>query len=227
MLLKIKLLIYVLTLLLPWPLRRLLYVSALFKWSIHPTARIGLAIVSANRVVMGERSIISNLTVIRGLENLVMDTDASIGCMNWITGFRLGQNNGFFAHVTNRDPSLYLGVCAAITNQHVLDCTDRLTLGNYASVGGFRTQILTHAADLVLNRQDCKPVTLGAYSLVSTACVILPGTHLADYSIVSAGSMVNFKHSEPYTLYGGVPAKSLKPLSPDMKYFTRTGARVV
>jgi hypothetical protein len=51
---------------------------------------------------------------------------------------------------------------------------------------------------------------------------VLPGAYLPDYSVTSAMSLLNKRLTEPYRLYGGVPAEPLKALPPDSAYFERS-----
>ena len=95
-------------------------------------------------------------------------------------------------------------------------------IGDFSTVAGARSQILTHAVDLEDNRQRSAPVTIGAHTFVGTGVIILKGASLADCCVVAAGSVYGLKSSTPFGLYGGIPAVRIKDLSPDLKYFTRT-----
>jgi serine acetyltransferase len=56
---------------------------------------------------------------------------------------------------------------------------------------------------------------------VGTDCVLLGGSALPSYSALGAKSLLNKAHSETHCLYAGVPAKPVKSLGSDMKYFQR------
>lgn len=43
-------------------------------------------------------------------------------------------------------------------------------------------------------------------------CIVLPGARIAEGCVIAAGSIVTDNLLEPYTLYGGVPAKKIKKL---------------
>jgi acetyltransferase-like isoleucine patch superfamily enzyme len=51
--------------------------------------------------------------------------------------------------------------------------------------------------------------------------VVLGGSNLPDYSVLSACSLLNKSFDEPYMLYGGVPAKPIKSIPKEAGYFTR------
>lgn len=203
---------------LPWPLRRRALGLA-FGYDIAPDARIGFSLlrVGACRLASGAR--IGHLTLIKGLSRLQIGEDASLGNLNWVTGFP--QSDAVhFRHVTDRDPALVLEAHAAITSRHLIDCTDRVTIGAFATFAGFRSQILTHAIDFRSSRQSCAPVSIGRYCFVGTGCILLKGSVLPDQSILAAGSVLNRPMTEPGLLYGGTPAVPLRPVNAG-GYFTR------
>jgi acetyltransferase-like isoleucine patch superfamily enzyme len=205
---------------LPWFLRRRL-LRALFGYRIHPRARIGLALVQAQRLELGEGASIGHLTVIRGMESVELGAHALIGRGNWITGFRHGHPR-HFAHQPERRCELVLGAHAAVTNGHLLDCTAGITIGAFTTIAGFHSQILTHSIDLAANRQSSQPVVIGAYCFVGTRCVLLAGAVLPERSVLGAMSLLNKAHSEAGQLYAGVPARPVKALAADLAYFQRT-----
>jgi acetyltransferase-like isoleucine patch superfamily enzyme len=206
--------------LLPWPVRRRLLVR-LFGYDIAPSARIGLAWIFPRRLTMGPHSSIGHLTVCKGADRLELGAHASIGRGNWITGYPAGAPRHFL-HRTDRRPELVLGRHAAITNRHLIDCTDRIDVGEFTTIAGFRSQLLTHSIDLALNRQSCAPIRIGRYCFVGTASTLLGGSALPDRCVLGAMSLLNRAYDAPSTLYGGVPARPLRDLDPSMRYFSRT-----
>ncbi|MBS0430337.1 MAG: acyltransferase [Proteobacteria bacterium] len=211
--------------LLPWRLRRLVMVHALGH-DIAPSARIGLSLVSVGQLTMGEGARIGHLTMIKGLARLSMGENGIVGNLNWISGFSAGHPT-HFADDTGRDPSLVLGREAAITNRHLIDCTDRVSIGHHSTLAGFRTQILTHSIDIGRSVQRAQPVTIGAYCFVGTACVVLAGSVLPDCSVLGAGSVLNKAHAESYQLYAGTPATPVKAMPRDATYFHRAAGYVL
>ena len=214
-----KRLLAALLLILPWRLRRVMLI-AFFGYKIHSTARIGFSIICPERLEMDAGSRIRSMTVCKGISLLKMGEKSSIGSLNWITGFPAGDRAFFVADVERR-PELVLGAEAAITSRHYIDCTNSVQIGRYTTFAGARSQILTHSIDLHECRQSSKPVTIGEYCFVGTGCVLLAGSTLPDYSVLGASSMLNKRYSEPYFLYAGNPARSIKPLPKDMAYFKR------
>lgn len=206
-------------LLLPWLLRRRL-LEIWFGYQIHPTARIGLAWVRPGRLIMEEGTFIGTLTVCKNLDLVHLKAHSRVGRGNWITGFP-GGHHQHFAHEPDRRAELILGEHAAITNRHLIDCTSRVEIGRFTTFAGFQSQILTHSIDLETSRQSSAPLTIGEYCFVSTNCVLLGGATLPSYSVLAAKSLLNKSFTEEFTLYGGVPARPLKALPREWKYFQR------
>jgi acetyltransferase-like isoleucine patch superfamily enzyme len=220
-----SLVIAVLVSLLTWKLKRLIY-RKFYKYEIDADAYIGVSIVVAKKVVLKKGAVIGSLSLIKGLDNLFLQECAVIGNLNWITGFPSGTGSEHFAHKIERVPQLIVEKHAAITNRHLIDCTSSVIIGEFSTVAGFRSQILTHSIDLEKNRQDSEPVLIGKYTFVGTGSIILPGAVLPDYSILGAGSLLNKAYIEEYMLYAGVPATKVKQLKADMSYLNRVVGHV-
>jgi acetyltransferase-like isoleucine patch superfamily enzyme len=209
---------------LPWPLRRL-WLQLCFGYQIHPTARISLAWVRPRRLIMEEGTAIGSLTVCKNLDLIHLKAHAQIGRGNWITGFPPGHPR-HFAHEKERRPELVIGEHSAITNRHLIDCTSRVEIGRFTTFAGFQSQILTHSIDLASCRQSSAPITIGDYCFVGTNCVLLGGSSLPSHSVLAAKSLLNKPFTEPYSLYGGVPSRSLRRLPAEWEYFHRTTGSV-
>ena len=207
----------------PWPIRRYVLKRA-FGYQIHPTARIGFSIILSDQLEMGAGAWIGNLTVCKGLAKLHMGEGSSIGNLNQITGFP-ADDLSYFGADSDRHPELILACHAAVTERHVIDCTNRVRLGKFATLAGYRCQILTHSIDLYQSRQASKPITIGEYCFVGTGSILLGGSTLPDCCVLGAGSLLNKVLTETHSLYAGVPARLIKHLPHDTGYFQReTGA---
>ena len=212
--------------LLPWPLKRLI-LQRLYGYQLDPAAGIGLAWIYPRRLRMAAGSRIYSLTVAVNLDVLELGEYATIGRGNWITGFATGTSSPHFAHQPERRAELHLGAHAAITKSHHIDATNRITIGPFTTIAGYRSQLLTHAIDLQLNRQHSEPIVIGAHCFVGTSCVILGGSVLPDHCVLGALSLLNKAHTQPWHLYGGQPARQLKAIDPDAAYFHRSTGYVV
>jgi acetyltransferase-like isoleucine patch superfamily enzyme len=153
-----------------------------------------------------------------------MGEKSRIGNLNQITGFPQGDTS-YFSADRERRPELILGCHAAVTERHIIDCTNSVRIGEFATLAGSASQILTHSLDLYRCRQESKAVVIGDYCFVGTGCILLSGSALPSYSVLGAGSLLTKEFSETHFLYAGSPAKPVKALPRDTGYFLReTGA---
>jgi acetyltransferase-like isoleucine patch superfamily enzyme len=207
-----------LTIWLPWALRRRL-LNLICGYSIAPGSRIGFSVVACPGLHMEPGARIGHFNVIKGAR-LEMRECASIGDFNWIAGLPLESARHFVSEI-GRDPALCLGRHAGLTSRHFLDCSNRIDIGEFATIAGARSQILTHAIDLRANKQVSAPVSIGRYCFVGTGCVVLKGARLPECSVLAAGSSLARAHDETFTLYSGVPAMPVKALPRESAYFSR------
>ena len=189
-------------------------------WEIDLSAKLGLSLLNVKYVKIGENGVIGSFNLIRNVSSLYLGSHARLGSLNYVTGY---PENGV-KHFVNqvRKPELHIGNHAAITSRHYIDCTDKVSIGDFTTVAGIRSQILTHSINIFTNRQEAAPVEIGKNCFIGTSCVILKGVYIADKVIVGASSCVNKSITEMYTLHGGVPCRFIKYLAAtEVKYFLR------
>jgi acetyltransferase-like isoleucine patch superfamily enzyme len=215
------LLLKIITLFLPWPLRRRA-LNSWFNFEIYPTARIGLSWVFPNKLIMEADAKIGHFNMVIHLDVVHMKAQSTIGRGNWITGFPSNIPSLHFRHQPARQSRLVLGESAAITKNHHIDCTNAIEIGRFATIAGYQSQLLTHSIDVFENRQNSAPISIGDYTFVGTNSVILGGAILPSYSVLGAKSLLNKSYSEEWALYGGIPAKKISNIPMSAKYFTRT-----
>jgi len=165
---------------------------------------------------------IDHFNVAVNLDRIELKRKSKVGRGNWITGFSLHSNSKHFKHQIDRHPELILEEESAITKNHHLDCTDRITIGRFTTIAGYQSQLLTHSIDVMNNRQDSAPISIGEYCFVGTNVVILGGASLPSRSVLGAKSLLNKSFSKEWMLYGVVPAKAISEIQNDAQYFTRT-----
>ena len=128
-----KKLIMLLSLVLPWAIRRHI-LQGVFGYSLHPTSRIGFAWICPRQLVMGENASIGHLTVCKNIDLLQLGAHALIGQLNWITGFPTGSSR-HFAHQTDRRPELILEDHAGISSKNLLVGRAALQVLDESSIG--------------------------------------------------------------------------------------------
>ena len=210
----------VLTYFLPWFLRRRT-LEYFFKYEIHPEARIGFAWVFPKKLKMDAGARIDHFTIAIHLDLIEMHKDATIGRGNWITGFPTNRNSKHFQHQQDRKATLILGESSSVTKNHHLDCTNIIKIGRFSTIAGYNSQFLTHSIDVSENLQHSEPIVIGEYTFVGTNVVVLGGAILPSHAVLGAKSLLNKAYFDEWTLYGGVPAKAVKKIPLDSKYFTR------
>jgi acetyltransferase-like isoleucine patch superfamily enzyme len=220
-----RLVVAVVSLILPWTLRRQIFILA-FGYKIDRTAFIGRSIVMCRQLTMGPHSSIGDLTFIRwGVESVTLGPHASLGGLNWVSARPLAHDI-LLEEGAIRSPELVLDEHASVTNRHIIECSDRIHLGAFSTIGGWRSQVITRGLDIRVGRQAAEPITIGRYCLVATGSIVLKGTSIPDYSVLAAGSVLAHKMTETYSLYSGVPAVRVRALDPQAAYFRRTSGPV-
>lgn len=213
-------LIQLLILFFPWEIRRRVLIF-LYGFEIAPSAWIGKSIILARKLSMKPYSRIHHFVLCKKIDLLALEEDSGIATGCFITGFS-SKHLKYFKHRKERKCELVLGKSAGITNRHFIDCNGGVYIGEFSTIAGLRTQVLTHSIDVYQNRQDVKPVNIGRYCFIGTGCIILPGTGLPDFCVLGAGSVLTKAFTTQYMLYAGNPAAPRKKLDLNaIKYFHR------
>lgn len=214
---KFRTLLAVLAVLLPGRLRRFVHVR-LLGYDIDPTAWVGRSIIDVDHCRIGPRVHLGHLNVVRGCERFEMGEEAVLDQLNWVNAVRRGK--GFYEGI-EREPGLVLEKMARIQSMHFVDCSAMVHMEERASLSGFWSLVMTHSFDFREARQGVIPIRIGTRSVISSRSTLLPGAVVPDRSIVAAGSVVTGALDGPSQMFGGVPAKPLRPLDPTSKFFTR------
>ena len=191
-----------------------------FRYDIHPKARIGFSYIYPKHLVMENGATIGHLNVAIHLELIYMEKDCTICQRNWITGFPLNDKTKF-QRFPDRKPFLIMKKDSAITKQHLVDCTDVVTIGELTVIAGYGTQILSHSTSLKYNDGGCAPITIGHHCFIGTRSIILPGSQLPDCSVLGAGAVLNKRFKDEFALYAGVPARFIKKEDETNAFFSR------
>ena len=206
--------------LLPGPIKRPLY-RALFGYRIGRGVRIGLVILDAEAVDLGDGTEIGHLNLVTRVGSLVTGKSVRIGALNIIRGgerFRLGDYaevmrlnvlNAIPDHDCTTSPvsRLEIGAGAVVVSGHRIDFTDQVTIGRNVIVGGRNSSLWTH------NRQQTAPIAIGDFCYLGSEVRLAPGARLAERSILGLGSVLAGAIDTPGSLVGGVPARIIRPLT--------------
>ena len=197
--------------------------AKIFGFELAPSSYIGFSLILAKSVRLDKGAYIGHLNFINSIDKLQMDCFSKIGKSNWITGANSAAKS---FRDESRAAFLLLKRHARVTGSHHIDCTGGVTIGEFSTVAGVRSQILTHEIDIIYSKQGFGSIEIGDYCFVGTGCIILRDAALPACSVLAAGAVLAAKYSEEYSLYGGVPAKPLKRFPHDAKYFHREHGNV-
>lgn len=192
-----------------------------FGYRIHPSVRIGLAVLDAGEVDLGKGATIGHLNLILRVGRLEMGENAQIGLLNVIRGgervslgdystvMRFNVLNAIPDHDCTTEPVsiLEVGPGAFIVSGHRIDFTDRVTIGRNVIVGGRNSSLWTH------NRQETAPIVVGDFCYLGSEVRLAPGARLADESILALGAVLSGQVAEPRSLVAGVPARVVRQLN--------------
>ena len=215
-----KLFLQLILILFPWKIRRS-FLSKIYGYKIHPSAKIGMSLIFPKSLNMAPHSRIHHFVICKNIDRLTLASDSGIATMTYITGFR-SDDSKYFKHNPNRRCELILGKSAGITSRHFIDCNGGVYIGDFTTVAGIRSQLLTHSINVYNNTQQTKPIHIGKYCFIGTGCILLPGTRLPDYSILGAGAVLTKTYTKGGMLYAGNPASPIKKINThEVKYFHR------
>jgi acetyltransferase-like isoleucine patch superfamily enzyme len=233
-------LIAVIAMCLPRSLKRVVYNHAL-GWSVDPNARIGFSLIIAKSVAVGDMCKIGHFNLIscpgslrllpgaevrhgnliRGLSSVVLGKGSRISWLNWIAGPPVSVK---FPSAPDRDPSFRLGDYSGLVLKHRIDCSDRVTIGDFSLMAGRRSYVLTHLIDAEIDDTVTRPVTIGHHCLLGAEILIQAGSSIPNKTVVAPRASVWGSPGEPEQLIGGVPAVPVKSYE-GYAFFTRTTRR--
>ncbi|HEY8148114.1 MAG TPA: hypothetical protein VIK51_04240 [Vicinamibacteria bacterium] len=205
---------------LPGFVKKPLY-RGLFRYRIGRGVRIGLVILDAEAVELGDGTEIGHLNVITRVGRFITGRSVRIGVLNIIRGgervrlgdyaevMRLNVLNAIPDHDCTTSPAsrLEIGRGAVVVSGHRIDFTDQVTIGQNVIIGGRNSSLWTH------NRQSTAPIEIGDFCYLGSEVRLAPGARLAEGSILGLGSVLAGPIDTPGSLVGGVPARIIRPLT--------------
>lgn len=133
----------------------------------------------------------------------------------------IGKNVVIYYGAEIRSPwNLYIGDGTIIGDKAILDCRSGLCIGENVNLStGVWIWTLQHGINEndFSTKNEIKPVFVENRAWLSCRTTILPGVKICEGSVVAAGAVVS-KSTEPFSLYGGVPAKYISRRNNDINY---------
>jgi acetyltransferase-like isoleucine patch superfamily enzyme len=206
---------------------------AFFGYQIGKRVRIGLSVIDVGECQIDDDVIIGHLNVFTRLQKLSMGDHVRIGHLNVFRGgdeiklgryaevIRLNEINSIpDPDVVNEvEPRFLLGDGSIITTGHKIDFTDRVTIGRRSILGGRNSSLWTH------NRQRTLPIDVGDFAYIGSEIRVAPGGAIPSRCIVGIGAVITKKLQDEEFLIGGVPAKSIRPLSEEDRFLIERKTR--
>ena len=90
------------------------------------------------------------------------------------------------------------------------DYSGGVRIGEYITVAGVRSTILSHEIDLAAGVQTSKTTQIGDFCFVSSNVCLTPGSSIHDRSVVAMGAVVVGHLEQASCLYGRVPMRVLR-----------------
>jgi acetyltransferase-like isoleucine patch superfamily enzyme len=120
-----------------------------------------------------------------------------------------------------RDPwKISIGEGSIIGDESKLDGRNGLTIGknvNFSTGVWIWTEEHDVNDENFMSNKKGGPVIIGDRAWISSRTVIIPNTHIGTGSVIAAGAVVT-KDTEPYSIYGGVPAIKIGDRNQNLKY---------
>lgn len=92
-----------------------------------------------------------------------------------------------------------------------MDCYGSIAIGDGVAIASDVTIMDTDHHTIVGTMSEPQPIRIGNHVWIGTKAIILKGVTIGDGAVIAAGSVVN-KDVEPGWLYGGVPARKIRPV---------------
>lgn len=173
---------------------------------IGRNCRIGLSLIDAKNIEIGDNVQIASFNLIHRIDQLVMKSGSRMNGFNWLTGAGTG--------------SFHLGRNSAITRLHFFEASASIFIDDNTIVAGRNTHFFTHGISST-NLDDMRPIRIGPWCYIGSSSRFVPGAEVAEGTFVGMGSVVTKRFTETHVLLGGAPATVKKHLSPQDVYFDR------
>ena len=135
-------------------------------------------------------------------------------------GMKIGKNSVIFRRADILAPySIDIGENTSIGWFCHLDGRGGLKIGSNTNISSYTKFVTgTHDTDSTdYVTAQFKPISIGSRVWICTGAIILPGVNIGDGAVIAAGAVVT-KDGPPYTVVGGVPAKSIRKRREDLDY---------
>ncbi len=134
--------------------------------------------------------------------------------MSRLTGRRIDDSFRLFPpFYTDFGKNIHIGKDVFINSGCHFQDQGGIEIGDGAMIGhNVVLATINHDLDPAQNRKNhYAPVRIGAHVWIGSNATILPGVIIGEWSVVAAGAVVT-KEVPPYTVAGGIPAKTIRKI---------------
>lgn len=216
---SVRLGLLALLMVLPSSLKVPLYRS-LFGYSIGRGVKIGFSWIDVGELEIGDGVSIGHLNRFKRVPHVSIGAHTIIANANTFTSapeFTSKQS----LRTRKNLPRLVIGEQCGISLGHYFDVQDEIVVGRFTTIAGVGSAFWTHYLDLSSATQATKAIRIGEYCMVGAGAKFVPGSAVGDRCVVALGSVITRQYSESLWMFAGNPAKPIKPLPPNAKYFHR------
>ena len=129
---------------------------------------------------------------------------------------KIASSNVFFGTPGNISPfkeyeNLRIKQKSIITNKHIFDLSDQISIGEDVTFGGSGSQVWTHGFDLHHTKKQ-SPIEIGDCCYIGSSSIILPGIKICNNVSIGTGTIVSKSIEESgFYVSSGLTRKSDLP----------------
>lgn len=199
---------------LPKKLKPMAY-RILLGYRIHPSARIGFSYLCCQTLTVGAKTKIGHFNRIKGPIHVKIGSDVNVLTGNTWTGSAMSP-----------DGCVTIGDHCGVSIGHYFDAHGAIDIAEFTTIAGVGSQFFTHNIDVQSGSHKIHPVKIGKYCLLGSACRVLPGATVSNYTVVAMGAVVPPGAAPEFSLLAGVPATVKRQLSQNAAYFSRDNGQI-
>ena len=124
--------------------------------------------------------------------------------------------------------NIYIGDGTIIGDKAILDARYGIEIGENVNIStGVQMWTLQHDINSPSFSSDgtAAGIIIGNRSWISSRTTLLPGSNIAEGTVVAAGAVVTKPIEEPFTVWGGIPAKKIGERNSELNYIFDGGHR--
>ncbi len=164
-------------------------------YRVASSASVGpVLLVRVGAFEVGDGARIGPFNVFFHLRGLALGASSVLGQWNWLSAaapLLAEEHHGW----------MRVGVESSVTSRHYIDASGGVTIGDFTTMAGVRSTVVTHGIDWRDSAQTTRPVSIGDYCLISSNVNVAPGTTVADRIVVGMGATISGALDESDSLY--------------------------